>query len=87
MCSKNAIVAAAAINFSPTRVRLLIEGGSYLRAAFVYFRPIPHGTIDINSGIKDWFLRIVLQMMILLKGTLPRYLRTKPSLSSATFLP
>ena len=31
------IVAAATINFAPSSVRLLIEGGSYSRAATIYF--------------------------------------------------
>ena len=31
------IVAVATINFAPSSVRLLIEGGSYLRAATIYF--------------------------------------------------
>ena len=35
------IVAAATINFSLTGVRLLIEGGSYSRKAFIYFGEIP----------------------------------------------
>ena len=35
------ILAAATINFSLAGVRLLIEGGSYLRAAFIYFGGIP----------------------------------------------
>ena len=35
------IVAAATINFSLAGVRLLIEGGSYSRAAFIYFGGIP----------------------------------------------
>ena len=35
------IVAAATINFSLAGVRLLIEGGSYSRVAFIYFGGIP----------------------------------------------
>ena len=35
------IVAGATINFSLTGVRLLIEGGSYSRMAFIYFGGIP----------------------------------------------
>ena len=31
------IVAAATINFAPSSVRLLIEGGSYSRAATIYY--------------------------------------------------
>ena len=31
------IVAAATINFAPSSVRLLIEGGSYSRAATIYW--------------------------------------------------
>ena len=37
------IVAAATIYFSLARVRLLIKGGSYSRAAFIYFGEIPLG--------------------------------------------
>ena len=37
------IVAAATINFSLAWMRLLIEDGSYSRAALVYFRPILDG--------------------------------------------
>ena len=39
------IVAAATINFSLAWVRLLIEGGSYSRAAFINFGPILEGVI------------------------------------------
>ena len=35
------IVAVATINFSLVGVRLLIEGGSYSRAAFIYFGGVP----------------------------------------------
>ena len=35
------IVAAATINFSVAGVRLLIEGGSCSRTAFIYFGGIP----------------------------------------------
>ena len=35
------IVAAATINFSLAGVRLLIEGSSYSRVAFIYFGGIP----------------------------------------------
>ena len=35
------IVAAATINFSLAGVRLLIEGGSYSRTAYIYFGGIP----------------------------------------------
>ena len=39
------VVAVAAINFSLAGVQLLIEGGSYSRAAFIDFGPIPHGVV------------------------------------------
>ena len=44
------IVAAATINFSFTRVQLLIEGSSYSRAAFINFGPIYHPE---NGNMKD----------------------------------
>jgi hypothetical protein len=37
------MIAAATIIFSLAGVRLLIEGGSYLRTAFIYFGAIPLG--------------------------------------------
>ena len=40
------IVAAATTNFSLAGVRLLIEGGSYSRAAFINFGATPLGDID-----------------------------------------
>ena len=43
------IIATAAINFSLARVRLLIKGGSYSRAAFINFGQIPHDTIHKND--------------------------------------
>ena len=36
-------------------MRLLIEGGSYLRVAFINFGTIPHGAIHKNSNAKGWF--------------------------------
>ena len=57
------LVATATIKFSLAQVWLLIEGSSYLMAAFINFRPIPRSTIDNNSSTKDWFLRIVLQVI------------------------
>ena len=36
----------------------LIEGGSYSRAAFSNFGPIPRSAINSNSRTKDWFLRL-----------------------------
>ena len=44
------IVAMATINFSPAWVRLLIEGGSYSRAAFINFGPILDGVIHKNCS-------------------------------------
>ena len=40
------ILAAATINFSLAGVQLLIEGGSYLRVAFINFGTTPLGDID-----------------------------------------
>ena len=47
------IVAAATINFSLAWVRLLIEGGSYLRGAF---GPIRDGVIHKNCSTENWFM-------------------------------
>ena len=44
------IVAAATINFSLAWVRLLIEGGSYSRAAFINFGPILDSVIHKNCS-------------------------------------
>ena len=41
------IVAVATINFSLAGVQLLIEGGSYSRAAFIYSGVIPLGDTDM----------------------------------------
>ena len=45
------IVAAATINFSLAGAQLLIEGGSYSRAAFINFGLIPHGAVDKDSRL------------------------------------
>ena len=77
------IVPAATINFSLAWVWLLIEGSSYLRAAFVNFRPI-----NKNHNTEDWFTKTALQVIeIRLSKKLPRYSRTKPALFSAMVLP
>ena len=47
------IVAAATINFSRAWVRLPIEGGSYLRAAFINFGPIFDGITKIAARKAD----------------------------------
>ena len=57
------IVAAATINFSRAWVRLLIEGGSYLRAAFINFGPIPHSVIRKNCSTEDWFMKTSLRVI------------------------
>ena len=57
----NRIVAVATVNFSLAGVWLLIEGGSYSRAAFINFGAIPLGAIHENSSLKDWFMRTALQ--------------------------
>ena len=50
------ILAAATINFSLTGVWLLIEGGSYSRAAFINFGATPLGDIDtIDSFFRTDF--------------------------------
>ena len=69
-------------------ISALLECGYYSRAAFIIFGLIPCGVIDNNSSTKACLLRTILQVFkILLKGKLSHYLRTKPSLSSATSLP
>ena len=49
-------IEAAAINFSPAGMRLLIKGGSYSRAAFFI---IPLGIINVI----DWFFRTAFQII------------------------
>ena len=44
------IVAVATINFSLAWVRLLIEGSSYSRAAFINFGPTLNGVIHKNCS-------------------------------------
>ena len=46
------IVAAASINFSLARVRLLIKGGSYSRVTFINFGVIPPDTVHKNDDMK-----------------------------------
>ena len=50
------IVAVATINFSLAGVRLLIEGGSYSRAAFIYFGGIPCADLVISCCDRLVFL-------------------------------
>ena len=70
------IVAVATINFSLTGVRLLIEGGSYSRVAFINFGVIPHSAIHKHS---DWFMRTALQIIeIWSKNKQPYCCRAKP---------
>ena len=72
------------LNFSLAGVRLLIEGGSYSRVAFINFRLILHGATHNNSTTEDWFMRAALQIMeIWSKKKLPHNRRTKPRWSSA----
>ena len=48
------IVAAATINFAPSSVRLLIEGGSYSRAATIYFA---RAMIDTATRMRYIYIR------------------------------
>ena len=48
------IVAAANINFAPSSVRLLIEGGSYSRAATIYFA---RAMIDTAARMRYVYIR------------------------------
>ena len=73
------IVAAATINFSLTGVRLLIEGSSYSRAAFINFGVTPLGGIDTV----DSFFRTDLRIFELYDREISS--KTKPSTSSAMF--
>ena len=52
------IVATATINFSLAGVRLLIEGGSYSRAAFINFGATPLGDIDTVDSFFRTDIRI-----------------------------
>ena len=52
------ILAAATINFSLAGVQLLIEGGSYLRAAFINFGVTSLGDIDTMTSFSGLFLNI-----------------------------
>ena len=82
------IVAAATINFSLAWVRLLIEGGSYSRAAFINFGPIPHSVIRKNCSTEDWFMKTSLRVIdVRSSKKLPCCNRTEPKLSSAFVLP
>ena len=80
----NQIVAAATINFSLAWVWLLIEGGSYSRAAFIYL-PILDGGVNEDCSTEDWFTKTALRDFdIRLSKKLPR---CKPRLSSAIVCP
>ena len=82
------IVAVATINFSLAWVRLLIEGGSYSRVAFIYFRPILDGIVHEDYSTEDWFAKTALEEIdIRPSKKLPRCNRTKPGLSSAIVCP
>ena len=62
------IVAAATINFSLAWVRLLIEGGSYSRAAFINFGPILDGIIHKNCNTEGWFSKTALRVIEILSS-------------------
>ena len=79
------IVAAATINFSLDWVRLLIEGGSYSRAAFINFGPMLSGVVHKNRSTEDWLKKTSLWVIdVRLSEKLLRCSRIKPRLSSAT---
>ena len=79
------IVAAATINFSLAWVRLLIEGGSYSRAAFINFGPILDDVIHKNCSTEGWFSKTALRVIeIRSSKKLPRCSKTKPRPSSVT---
>ena len=75
------IVAVATINFRFAGVWLLIEGGSYSRAAFINFGVTPLGDIDTI----DWFFRTDLRIFELYDRE--KCSKTKPRMFSAMFLP
>ena len=75
------IVATATINFSLAGVRLLIEGGSYSRAAFINFGATPLGDIDTV----DSFFRTDIRIFELYDREISS--KTKPRTFSAMFLP
>ena len=82
------IVAAATINFSLAWVRLLIEGSSYSRVAFINFGPILDGVFHKNCSTEGWFMKTVLRVIeIRLSKKLPRCSKTKPRPSSVMVLP
>ena len=71
----------ATINFNLAGVRLLIEGSSYLRAAFINFGAIPLTDIDTaNSFFRTSFRIFKIYNREISSGT-------KPRTFSATFLP
>ena len=68
---------------------LLIEGGSYSRAAFINFRPIFDSVIHKkNLSTEVWFMKSVLRVInIRSSKKLPCCSRLMPRLSSAMILP
>ena len=82
------IVTVATINFSLAWVRLLIEGSSYSRAAFVNFGSIPHSVLHKKGSTEDWFMKTSLWVIdVRSSKKLLCCNRTKPRLSSAVVLP
>ena len=78
------IVATATINFSLAWVRLLIQGSSYSRVAFINLGPIRDSVIHQNRSRVDWFTKTALRIIeIRSSKKLPRCSRIKPGLSSA----
>ena len=82
------IVATATINFSLAWVWLLIKVGSYLRAAFIYFRLTLDCVVHEDCSTEDWFLETGLgEIDIQPSKKLPCCSRTKPRLSFAMVCP
>ena len=66
-------------------MQLLIEGGSYSRAAFINFGPILDGVIHKKCSIEGWFSKTALRVIkIRSSKKLPRCSKTKPRQSSVT---
>ena len=75
-------------NFSLAWVQLLIEGGSYSRAAFINFGPMLGGVVHKNRSTEDWFIKTALRVIeIQSSKRLLCCSRIKPRLSSAMVWP
>ena len=72
------IVVVATVNFSLAGVRLLIEGSSYSRVAFINLRAISPSAIHKKNNAKDRIMRTALQIFVMwLNNKHPRCCRTK----------